>query len=98
MVDRQCCKGMSLNDGRNLAMFSAGGTLEGSVCQRTGVDIEKALVPISVFTVGIIGTLKGNDRKLVSLTGIADDCCFHERVIEYLKGDMKSGRKPMQRF
>ena len=42
-VDRQGCKGMSLN---------AGLTLEGSIFPRVGAPTAKALVPISVMTLG----------------------------------------------
>ena len=52
MVDRQGCKGMYLNDRRNLAIFSTIFTTEGSIFQRVGAPTAKALVPILTMTLG----------------------------------------------
>ena len=53
MVDRQCCKSVSLND--NLAIFSTDLTLEESIFQREGALTAKVLVPILVLTSGATG-------------------------------------------
>jgi len=51
MVDRQGGKSISLN-GRHLAICSTDLTLEGSIFQRVGAPIAKALVPILLLTLG----------------------------------------------
>ena len=48
MVDRQGCKGMSLNDGEIEQYFQL--TLEGSIFQRVGAPTAKVLILILVLT------------------------------------------------
>ena len=77
-MDRQGCKGMSLNDGRIFSnIFNLFSTIEGSILQRVDAPTAKALDPILVLTFGIKRKSKLNDRSSTGfLTGLSKECRY----------------------